>query len=110
MIVQPDQATHTASAPEEELPDLFPEGRPPPPLWKRVLLGVGGVMCLALGFVGWIIPIVTGIPFYIAGAAMLASASPRGRAFLNRMDRNLPHRIRLILRGRRKSSKPEGTA
>jgi hypothetical protein len=62
------------------------------------LLLLGGFACLIGGVVGWLIPVVTGIPFYIAGAFMLAAASPTARRVVNAIDRKLPERARRALR------------
>lgn len=68
------------------------------PVWKRVLLLAGAAVFLALGVVGWLIPIVTGVPFYIVGFALLGAGSPRAARALNRAEAHLPHRWRVGLR------------
>jgi hypothetical protein len=56
------------------------------------------VLCFAAGFVGWLIPVVTGLPFYAVGLALLAAASPRARRWINRLERRLPEKLRWRLR------------
>ena len=68
------------------------------PAWRRTLLLVSGQLCLVLGVIFWLIPVVTGIPFYLAGFALLAPVSPRFARWINWLDRKLPHRARLALR------------
>lgn len=81
-----------------ELPDLLPP-RPPKPIWTRTLYVAGAVVCFALGVVGWLIPVVTGVPFYIAGLVLLAAASERARGWINHAERRkLPLSWRLKFR------------
>jgi hypothetical protein len=56
------------------------------------------MVCFVLGIVGWLVPVVTGIPFYIAALILLGVASDRVRRAINRMERRLPERIRRKLR------------
>jgi len=82
----------------DALPDLLERGGPRLSLWARVLCLVGGVVGLCLGVLGWLVPVVTGIPFYIAGLVLLAMASDRVGGWINRLERKMPHRWRLELR------------
>jgi hypothetical protein len=84
--------------PEDPLGDLIATDRPPLPTWKRALLVGGGVLFLVLGMAGWLIPLVTGIPFYIVGLVMLGSASRRFAEWINGLDRRLPFKARRLLR------------
>jgi uncharacterized membrane protein YbaN (DUF454 family) len=59
---------------------------------------VGALVCLVLGVVGWLIPVVTGIPFYAAAIVLLAMASDRTREWVNGLERRLPHDTRVSLR------------
>lgn len=90
------------------------------PWWKRCLLAGLGVVLLLLGMVGWLLPVVTGIPFYLAGFVVLAMTSDRVREMINRLDARLPERrrrgVRRVLRripGVRRllveSAPPDGT-
>lgn len=83
--------------------------QPDRPAWKRVLLISGGVLFLLLGIVGWLIPVVTGIPFYVVGLLMLGFGSKRCAVWVNALDRRLPSRWRHLLRrhGRRHRSRRE---
>ena len=57
--------------PPRELPDLLtPHGRSRP-LWVRVLCFAGAFVFFVLGLAGWLIPLVTGIPFYLVAIALL---------------------------------------
>jgi hypothetical protein len=80
------------------LGDLILPRSVPLPRWKRLTYLIGGIACVIGGVVGWLIPVVTGIPFYIAGAFMLAAVSPKARRFVNWCDRKLPERARRALR------------
>ncbi len=83
-----------------ELEDLL---RIPPvarALWLRVLLAVGGLLFVALGVVGWLVPVISGIPFYLVGFLLLGMSHPPLGHWLNRKERRLPPRVRLALRPR----------
>lgn len=86
------------SAESRALPPLFWSDSRRRPTWKKVLLLGGAAVFLALGVIGWLIPVVTGIPFYIIGFAMLGAGSRRATALLNRLEERLPHRWRVGLR------------
>jgi hypothetical protein len=81
-----------------ELPDLLPVDGRHRPLWLRLLCLAGALVCLALGVVGWLVPVVTGIPFYAAAAVLLAIASDRARLSINALERRFPYRVRVLLR------------
>jgi len=84
--------------PDRDPPDLLREQKHHRPLWVRVLCFAGAVIFFVLGIVGWLIPVLTGIPFYVAGLALLALASDRARHLINRLERRLPRRLRWALR------------
>jgi uncharacterized membrane protein YbaN (DUF454 family) len=81
-----------------ELPDLLPERDNGYPAWKRTALFAAGSACMVLGVIGWLVPVVTGIPFYVAGIVLLGLASVRAARAVNRLERRLPLRARLALR------------
>ena len=82
----------------EELPDLLCVPQKKRNVVLRVLFAVLAGVCFAAGMVGWLVPLVTGIPFYVAGFVFLALASDRARAWANRLERRLPGSWRRGLR------------
>ena len=84
--------------PADELPDLIKKRRRPLPVYTRVLAFVGGVIFILLGIIGWLLPLVTGIPFYIVGFGLLGLASGSIRKWINKADKRLPYKARLCLR------------
>jgi hypothetical protein len=84
----------------DELPDLLPEDHERPGLVKRVALLALALLFLLLGIVGWLLPVVTGVPFYVLAAITAGLASRRVAAWVNRHERRLPRRWRLLLRPR----------
>lgn len=107
------QRADPASDPTD-LPDLL---KIPPVAksgWLRLLLALGGGICMALGVAGWLIPVVTGIPFYILGLVLLGMAHPPLGHWINRKERTLSPRVRLALRPRlrraRKAAERESAA
>ena len=85
------------SASPPELPELLPP-EVTRPLWQRALCVCGAGVCFILGVIGWLIPVVTGLPFYAVGLLLLGMASKRVARWINRMDRKLPYRVRVKLR------------
>jgi hypothetical protein len=84
--------------PDAELPDLLKEQRGSRPLWRRILYVAAAVFCFLAGIFGWLIPVMTGIPFYIVGFVFLAMASDRAAGWVNRLERRLPESWRKGLR------------
>jgi Flp pilus assembly protein TadB len=82
----------------EELPDLLAGDRPRGSVVVRLALVGAAAACFVLGVVFWLVPIVTGIPFYVLGLVLLAAASSRARRLVNRLERRLPAGARVKLR------------
>jgi uncharacterized membrane protein YbaN (DUF454 family) len=80
------------------LPDLLREQDGRHPFWRRVVFLVAALACFVVGIVGWLIPVVTGIPFYLAGLVLLGLASDRTRRLINRAERRLGESTRRRLR------------
>ena len=85
--------------PPPELPALLRK-RPAPPPWRRVLYLVGAVLAFAAGIAGWVIPVLTGLPFWVGGFVLLAMASQGTRHAINALERRLPESWRRRLRRR----------
>ena len=87
------------NCPDDDLPDLLPPRATERPLWLRTIYFGAGIILIILGVVGWVVPVVTGIPFYLAGIVCLSMASTRIREWINRAERRwLSHRNRQRLR------------
>jgi uncharacterized membrane protein YbaN (DUF454 family) len=82
---------------QPELPDLLSTDIRRP-LWARALCVAGAMVCFVLGVIGWLIPLVTGLPFYALGLILLGMASARAARWINRLDRRLPYAVRVKLR------------
>jgi Flp pilus assembly protein TadB len=89
-----------AAPPAPELPDLLPEDGAQRGMVARVALLVAALLCFALGVVFWLVPVMTGIPFWILGFVVLGMASRAAARWVNRQERRLPRRARLLLRPR----------
>jgi uncharacterized membrane protein YbaN (DUF454 family) len=81
-----------------EFPDLLRPRQTKRPLWVRILCLAGAVILFAAGIAGWLIPVITGIPFYIAALIFLGMASDRARGWINALERRLPESWRWGLR------------
>ena len=81
-----------------DFPDLLPQREKPHPLWFKALCVLGALVFFALGVVGWLIPLVTGVPFYAVAFVLLGMVSERMRRWVNRAERRLPHAARRALR------------
>jgi hypothetical protein len=80
------------------LPDLLRDQDGRHPFWLRIVFLVLAVVCFAAGVVGWLLPVVTGIPFYAAAFIFLGLASDRTRRFINRLERRLAESTRRRIR------------
>ena len=80
------------------LPDFLREQDGRHPFWLRLCFLAAALVCFVLGVVGWLIPVITGIPFYAAGLVFLGLASDRTRRFNNRMERRLSENTRRRIR------------
>ena len=80
------------------LPDLFREPDRRHSIWLRILFLAAAVLCFAAGVVGWLIPVVTGLPFYAVGLVFLGLTSDRARRWLNRLERRLAEGTRRKIR------------
>ena len=95
----------------EPLPDLVRVELRERSLVARVALLVVALLCFVLAIVGWLVPVVTGIPFWIAGFLVLSMASRRAARWINRQEAKLPRKWRLLLRPKlRKQLKQRGDA
>lgn len=65
---------------------------------KRVALLALALGFVALGIVFWLLPVVTGLPFYLLALLTAGIASRRVAGWINRQERRLPRRWRLLLR------------
>lgn len=80
------------------LPDLLREQDGRHPFWLRLVFLAAALVFFAAGVVGWLIPVITGIPFYAAGLVFLGLASDRTRRFINRLERRLAESTRRKIR------------
>ena len=83
-----------------ELPDLIQQSAVRPGVVKRVALLLLSLVFVVLGIVGWLLPVVTGVPFYVLALITAGMASVRVARWVNRQERRLPRRWRLLLRPR----------
>ena len=83
---------------EAELPDLIPEPREGRGVGMRLVLALLTVVFVALGIIGWLIPVVTGVPFYVLAAITAGMASRRVARWINARERRLPLKWRRRLR------------
>lgn len=78
----------------------------------RVALVAAAIVFFLLGILGWLVPVVTGVPFYALGLIALGMASRRVGRWINAWERKLPHKLRRALRrmkpGGRKPQEPPG--
>lgn len=80
------------------LPDLLRTDGPPRSAAARIGLISAAIVLFILGVIFWLIPVLTGLPFYIASFVCLGMASRRVARWINRHERRLPERYRLWLR------------
>ncbi len=80
------------------LPDLLREHEGHRPLWLRLVYVLAALVCVAAGIAGWLIPVMTGLPFYAAALVFFGWASDRVRRAINRLERRLAETSRQKLR------------
>ena len=97
----------TQPPPAPELPALLPEDGAERGMVMRIVLLVVAVLCFVLGVVFWLVPVMTGIPFWILGFIVLGMASRSAARWVNRQERRLPRRARLLLRPRLRRAQRE---
>lgn len=83
---------------EKPLSDLIREPDSRPHVGLRIFALAAGALFMVAGVIGWLVPIVTGIPFYIVGLALLGVGSERVRRVINRSEARLPYRWRRRIR------------
>ena len=81
-----------------KLPDLLREHEGHRPWWLRLLFVLAALVCAAAGVAGWLIPVMTGIPFYVAALVFLGLASDRVRRTINRLEHRLAEDTRRKIR------------
>jgi len=99
--------------PPTELPDIVRVGLQERGTLARMGLLIATLVCFVLAIVGWLVPVLPGIPFWILGFFTLSMASRRAARWINRQEAKLPRRWRLLLRPKlrrelkaRKASEP----
>ncbi len=98
-----DPADAAADAGADEFGDLIATDGPERGAIARVALVVAAVVFVALGIAGWLIPIMSGVPFYVLALICLGMANRRVAKWVNQRERRLPQRWRRWLRpGRRR--------
>ena len=84
------------------MPDLIRTDGPQRTAFMRLLMLVLAGLFFVLGIVGWLLPVVTGIPFYVLAAVCLGMADRRVARWINERERRLPDKWRRLLRRGRK--------
>ena len=54
------------------------------PLWQRLVYPIVGLFLIALGIIGWLVPIIPGFPLIIIGFPLLFCFHPRIELFVRR--------------------------
>lgn len=96
----------TANDPAADRGDLFPPPAHRSSAFRRTLTGTLGVLCIVLGTILGILPIVPGFPLIAVGILLLVASSEPSRRALNRVEHRLPTGARRILRKLARRSPP----
>lgn len=56
---------------QQRLDAMLTEPAPERPIWQRCLLPFVGLILLVIGIIGWLLPVVPGLPLAIVGAPFL---------------------------------------
>ncbi len=95
---EPAAGVEPVAAAESVLEPLIRERKTEHGVWTRIGLLLASGVFFALGVVGWLVPVITGVPFYVLGFITLGMASRRVAHFVNRQEARLPHKYRVFLR------------
>ncbi|MDX9975931.1 MAG: hypothetical protein RBU21_23335 [FCB group bacterium] len=94
---QLDTPSSSSKAEENTLGDLIPVEWVRKPLWIRLLLGTIGVVLVAVGMIGWLMPVIPGFVLVPFGLILIAAMSRWCARRINRLDRRLPERTRKFI-------------
>jgi hypothetical protein len=81
--------------------DLFNEDPPLRRPWQQAGLLLLASLLFLVGIIGWLVPVVSGVPFHLGGLFLVGAVSPAAAKRMNVLERRLPDRLRKILRPRR---------
>jgi hypothetical protein len=56
---------------------------------SSTLIAILGIPVMAIGLVGWIMPVIPGAPLFFVGLAMTIGWHPKGRALVTRMKNRM---------------------
>jgi DMSO reductase anchor subunit len=99
IIEKPAQSLKTTPTRRADaLSDFVPTTWVAKSLTGRLLMLLLAVGLLLLGLLGWIIPLITGVPFLIASVVAVAMASHRVCRWVNFVEGKFPVRLRRGLR------------
>jgi len=65
--------------------------------WRRAGLATAGIVLVVLGLVGWILPVVPGVPALLVGLTLVGGVSPRVGRRLGACEARLPVFVRRLL-------------
>lgn len=68
------------------------------PLWQRLVYPIVGLILIALGIIGWLVPIIPGFPLIIIGFPLLFCFHPRIELFVRRNMRRFGHYLMKLIR------------
>ena len=75
------------------------------PLWKRIIYPLVGMILIILGIIGWLVPIIPGVPLIIIGLPLFVCISPRLELWVRRQMRDIGQAV--IKRFRKKGDDQE---
>ena len=78
------------------LPELLPESTSHHPVLRMAALGAS-LIFFALGIAGWLIPVVTGVPFHVLGILTLGMAIPAVARRINAWEQRRSPKVRYAL-------------
>lgn len=70
----------------------------PRPWWQRLLYPLVGIILIILGIIGWLTPVIPGVPLIIIGIPWLACFHPRLELWVRRQMHRIGHAIKEKIR------------
>jgi hypothetical protein len=83
---------------EAQIPDLIRSDPGRRSLFLRILIGILAVAAIVLGFIGWVLPVVPGLPLLLLGLGLLGFCSRKAARVINSGEARLPRKWRRRIR------------
>ncbi len=74
-------------------------------LLKKVSYFIAGLILIAVGFIGWVLPVLIGLPLIFMGLVFIGLSNNKVGLIINHIDKKLPYTVRKYLRKMKRNRK-----